>query len=319
MLYAYHCSEGALRPVGAGQPLSDADWIDLYRPDTGEIAAVEALGVPVPTLADMEEIEISNRLYREGALTYMTAVLPGIMPEGQTASMPVTFILSQNRLVTVRHHAPRPFETYPARAERSAVPAHSPNQVMLGLVDEMVARLADLSEAAGRGLDDVSALVFTHASKTRSDMLEKALQRIGHEAESMSRVRLALLSLERLLAFYGVGLDAQHTNDNVRPVIKGLQRDIQALEVHAEFLSGRGSMLLDATLGMINLQQNDTSRILSVVAALFLPPTLIASVYGMNFENMPEVHSRWGYVWALGLMVGTSLGTYLLLRIKRWL
>jgi magnesium transporter len=101
--------------------------------------------------------------------------------------------------------------------------------------------------------------------------------------------------------------------------VKGLMRDLQALEVHADFLSTRVALATDATLGMINLSQNQTIKIVSVVAAVFLPPTLIASVYGMNFDTMPELHWRWGYPMAVALMVAAAVGTFLFFRWKKWL
>nr|MCU0907016.1 magnesium transporter [Paracoccaceae bacterium] len=118
MMFAWERDGTRLAPLGAGKPLTDALWIDLYRPQPEQVAQVTALGIEVPTLEDMEEIEISNRLYREGEIDYLTVVLPGQSPTKEQITGPVTFILSATRLVTVRHHAPRPFETYPTRADK---------------------------------------------------------------------------------------------------------------------------------------------------------------------------------------------------------
>lgn len=135
----------------------------------------------------------------------------------------------------------------------------------------------------------------------------------------MARVRLGLLTIERMLAFFTALIEDRPETKRLRPVVRAQMRDVQALEVHADFLGSRVSLAVDTTLGMINLQQNNTVRILSVIAALFLPPTLIASIYGMNFANMPELQTSWGYVYALVLMGATTVGTYLFLRWKRWL
>ena len=139
MLYAYQTRGPGLGPLAPDQPLTDAVWIDLYRPLDRQVAPVEALGVEVPTLEDMEEIEISNRLYRDGDSAYMTAVLPGHLPDGRATAMPVTFILSPDRLVTVRHHAPSPFNTFPGRAERSSSGVGSADRIFLGLIEEIIA------------------------------------------------------------------------------------------------------------------------------------------------------------------------------------
>lgn len=319
MLNAYAVRGETLVLLGPGEDVADAAWIDLYRPLAHQTQAMRALGVDVPTLADMEEIEISNRLYREGDAAYMTAVLPGDLPEGKTAAMPVTFILSPRRLVTVRHHAPRPFATFPCRAERSVTGVNGPDHIFLGLLDEMVARLADILEGVGTMLDESGALVFEGAESARDSELRDLLIKIGRKSELMAKVRLGLLSVERVLGFYGT-ISREHPDAaRLRDLTKSVNRDVQALEVHADFLSSRLAMNVDATLGLINLLQNNTVRVLSVVAALFLPPTMIASIYGMNFDQMPELHWAWGYPAALGAMVASALLIYLLARWKRWL
>ncbi|RMC33220.1 magnesium transporter CorA family protein [Paracoccus alkanivorans] len=320
MLYAYVTRNGRITRLEKGADLEQAIWIDLIQPGDEEIDSLRAIGVPVPSLADMEEIEISNRLYREDGLDYMTAVLPGERADGDRAAMPVSFILSMQRLVTVRHHSPRPFLTFPDRGERSTLGCGSPDRLFVGLLEEIIARLADILEGSGRVLDDTMSGIFEpRASSMGSDRLQAALQRVGHEAELLARVRLGLLTVERILAFYTAIIDERPEAERLRPVVRSQFRDVQALEVHADFLSSRVSLTVDTTLGMINLQQNNTVRVLSVVAALFLPPTLIASIYGMNFTDMPELDQPWGYPMAIGLMIGTAVGIWLLLRWKNWL
>ena len=320
MHYAYSLQGGRLVRNDADRDLADAAWIDLVQPGDAEMARLRDLGVPVPSLAEMEEIELSNRLYREDGMDYMTVMLPGERAGGDRTSMPVTFILSADRLVTVRHHSPRPFLTYPDRAERSTLGCGTPDRLFLGLIEEIIARLADILEGAGRTLDQTTAAVFERrAVAAASDRLQAALQDVGREAETMARVRLALLTVERMQAFYTATLEDRPEEGRLRAATRAQMRDIQALEVHADFLGGRVSLAVDTTLGLINLQQNNTVRILSVVAALFLPPTLIASVYGMNFTNMPELDEPWGYAFALILMGGTTLGTWLFLRWKGWI
>lgn len=320
MHYAYTVQDNRLTRLEADRDLADAVWIDLIQPSDLEIARLRALGVPVPSLSEMEEIELSNRLYREDGLDYMTAMLPGERAGGDRTSMPVTFILSADRLVTVRHHSPRPFLTFPERAERSSLGCGTPGRLFLGLVEEIIARLADILEGAGRTLDQTTASVFERrAVAAASERLQAALQDVGREAETMARVRLALLTLERMLAFYTATLEDRPDDRRLRAATRAQMRDIQALEVHADFLGGRVSLAVDTTLGLINLQQNNTVRILSVVAALFLPPTLIGTIYGMNFTNMPELDEPWGYGFALALMGVTTVGTWLFLRWKNWI
>jgi magnesium transporter len=321
MLKAYgRTPNGKLVRLPRDEDLSKAVWIDLFKPHPDESAAVAALGIAVPSLEDMEEIEISNRLYREDGVDYMTVVLSGHSDSNKPISGPVTFILSHRALVSVRHHASRPFETYPDRADKVGPGCLTPDQVFVSLVEEVIGRLADLLESVGRSLDEMARLVY-HTGKTgpSSDALQQALQRIGREGELLGIIRLALLTVERALGFFNQGLTGRHGTEPLRPLIKGQFRDINALEVHADFLSSRVALASDATLGMINLAQNSTVRIVSVVAVLFLPPTLIASIYGMNFAHMPELAEPWAYPAALVAMVVSSVAAYLFFKWKNWL
>lgn len=319
MLFAYRLDFGRLSLMPPEGDLQAAIWIDLYRPQPEQVGRVEALGLMVPTLDDMEEIEISNRLYREGGNDYLTVILPGQTPDKAAITGPVTFILCPTRLVTVRHHAPRSFETFPTRADQSSAGCANHLRVFMGLVEEIVSRQADLLEGSSKALDRTAAQVYGADAGRDTALLGAGLTAIGQEGEVLSRVRLALLTLERMLSTFGVWSADRPDGLALQPHIKALMRDIQALEEHAAFLSTRVSLISDTTLGMINLAQNATVKILSVVAALFLPPTLIASIYGMNFTHMPELTQVWGYPMALGLMVASAVLTYAYCKWMRWL
>jgi len=326
MLYAYRIEGGKLVRLDPDADLTQAIWVDLYKPMPAQTDRVTALGVDVPTLADMEEIEISNRLYREPGADYITVVLPGHSETKVPVSSPVCFIVTPRQLITVRHHVPRPFETFPDRADKGGAGCDTSHKLFLGLIDEIVGRLADLLESAGRGLEEIYRNVYASGDRgATAALLQDALQLIGRESELIARVRLALLTLERAMSFSIVGLtdkkaDLDKKGDAVlRSLAKGLQRDIAALEVHCDYLATRVAQATDTTLGMINLLQNGTVRIVSVVAVLFLPPTLIASIYGMNFHVMPELDKPWGYPLALGLMLLSAAGTFLYFKWKKWL
>lgn len=313
MLIAYAVTGDRLLP---GAPLDAAIWIDLYQPEAVEVAAVSALGVEVPSLADMEEIELSNRLYHEGDTHVMTVVLTGQTEGEARISAPVSFLLSPARLVTVRHHRPRSFETFAPRADRSAAGTGSPAAIFLGLTEEIIGRLADHLEEIGRGLDTVSATIYAADPARRTqERLQVSLQRVGREGEMLSRLRLSLLTLARAISFV-------QPLPALRPladVATTQTRDLQALEVHADFLGARLALTSDATLGMIDLAQNATVRIVSVVSVLFLPPTLIASIYGMNFAVMPELAQSWGYPAALVLMLASAALSWAFFKWKKWL
>lgn len=316
MIYAYRTLGTRLERMPPEAPLSEAVWIDMYRPQPEQVALVRALGIDVPSLEDMEEIEISSRLYRDDGVDYMTVVLPGQSLDKEQIASPVCLIVAAHVLVTVRYHAPRPFETFPDRAGRSMAGCGAVEPVFLGLLEDITGRLADILEASGKALDRVSQSVFHSGGTAKADMLGTALKDVGREGDVLGRVRLALLTLDRAVGFYA---QSHGKGSQSGAHLKSLTRDIQALEVHGDFLAGRVALASDATLGMINLAQNATVRIVSVVAALFLPPTLIASIYGMNFAVMPELSQTWGYPVALGLMLASAVGTYVFFRWKNWL
>ncbi len=319
MLFAYRLDTGQLCEMAHDAALDGAVWVDLYRPVPPQVAAVEALGIVLPTLEQMSEIEISNRLYRLGLQDYMTVMLPGVTPDGVRIVSPVTFILSTDRLVTLRHHAPRPFAIYPGRADTKAAGVKSADRVFLGLVEEIVARLADLLEASDRGLEDAGRGILSGSGKHGQDDMQAVLDRIAIEAETLSRVRLALMTLERALTYFTVRVVRKREDKTLADLVKAELRDIAALTEHVDFVAARMGQISDAALGRINLAQNATVRLLSVVAALFLPPTLIASVYGMNFADMPELEAPYAYPLALGAMAASALLTYLYFKWKKWL
>jgi magnesium transporter len=365
MLFAYRPLGPRLERLAVGAPLSDALWIDLYKPLVSQVEHVAELGIPVPTLEDMEEIEISNRLYREDGLDFLTVVLPGMTEMKEQVAGPVTFILAADRIVTVRHHVPRPFETYPDRAEKVSPGCGDPQRIFLSLMEEIVGRLADHLEGAGRELDLVARSVYSEGASSNDKMLLDALRRVGRESDMIGRVRLSLLTLERALGFFtsnqgtkllgarggaegapadagegetaddGIdaprrdtspasepgprGKAAKANSEALRVATKALLRDIQSLEVHADFLGTRVAMASDAALGIINLAQAHTIKIFSVLAVVFLPPTVIASAYGMNFDVMPELHWTWGYPMALVLMLLSAVGTYAFFKWRKLL
>jgi magnesium transporter len=318
MLFAYRQDQGKLVPSDP----ADALWLDLCRPDPAELAKAALLVPDIPSLADLEEIEISARLYREDGFDYLTVLVPGLSREDGVTPItgPVAFILGKGRLVTVRYHTPRPFETYAPRADKVGLGCDGPDRVFLGLCEEIIGRIADLLEGAGRDLDKITRAIFTtEGLGPEASVLQRALETSGRQSDMVGNCRLSLLTLDRALGFFRVGLEERGSVDPLKATIIGLSRDIQSLEVHGDYLSSRVAQATDATLGMINLAQNTTVRIVSVVAVLFMPPTLIASVYGMNFRLMPELDWALGYPMALALMVGSALTTWFVFKWKKWL
>lgn len=316
MLLAYAVEGPRLIALPAAD-LAAALWIDLEYPTPQETAAVQALGPEIPSLADMEEIELSNRLYRQDGRTYLTVLLNGETASGQQASGPVTFILTPERLISVRHHRPRPFHSWPGHPDLPENAVCRPFDILLGLAREIIGRQADLLEGVGKSLDLAGREVFEPRIETRITRLRDLLQRIAAENERIGRVRLGLLTLDRALGFLEAG--PKSADPALAEAMGALRRDITALEVHADFLTARTEMASDLTLGMINIGQTQTTKTVSVVAVIFMPPTLIASIYGMNFDLMPELHWRFGYPATLLGMVASAVLSWALFKWRRWL
>jgi magnesium transporter len=301
-------------------------WFDLFNPTSEEDHAVEAaIGISIPTRAEMEEIELSSRLYHEGGAAFMTMTALAQLDTDEPSKTPVTFILKGAALVTVRYAEPKPFLAFLTRAQRpDGVACGSGEQVMLGLIEALVDRLADALERVGYDVDVISRDVFRKkvatAKKLQHD-LTSIIQQIGRKAELLTMVQESLVSVSRLIAFHSakeVPANKPASKD-ARQLVKLILRDAQSLGDHARTLSAKIDFLLNATLGLINLEQNQIIKIFSVAAVVFLPPTLVASIYGMNFDFMPELHWLVGYPFALGLMVCSAILPYLYFKRRGWL
>ncbi len=319
MRTAYLLRNGRLRET---TDYAAASWIDLVSPTREEETELEALlGVEFPTREEMEEIEISSRLYEEDGGIFMTAQLPSTSEEGHSSMGPVTFVLIANRLVTIRHHDPRSFGLFASRATRAPLAGDGGETVFLGLLETLVDRLADIIERAGRTVTPVSKGIFQSAESQPARALQYRdyLETIGRTGDLISDIRDSLMTLDRAIGFYAQNLVRREGTEEQRTRIKTITRDLHSIGDHANFLSGKITLLLDATLGMIGIEQNGIIKIFSVAAVVFLPPTLVASVYGMNFKLMPELNWPLGYPFAIGLMILSAMLPYWLFKRKGWL
>ena len=187
-------------------------------------------------------------------------------------------------------------------------------------MEEIIGRIADILEGVGKVLDDLMHEVFAPGSKVeRPGALQSSLERAGLQSEIVAKVQLSLMTLDRALAFFHSSPVKHDGLAELQGAAAALTSDLRALGVHGDYLSNRVSQATEATLGMINLAQNAAVRSLSVVAVLFLPPTLIASVYGMNFKYMPELEHPWGYGGAIVLMVASAAAAWAVSKWKGWL
>jgi magnesium transporter len=298
-------------------------WIDLVKPTAAEDKAVERLaGIAVPTREDMQEIEISSRLYIENGARYMTATLMCQSDTEAPKTTAVTFIISGHRLVTVRYDDPKPFVLVENKLARSCSANITGEMVLMELLDAVIDRCADILERIGADVDQVSHDIFEPEGAARTGHAKRysdILIAIGRKGDLTSKVRESLVSIGRLVTFLSAATEGVKWTKDMREQLKTMQRDVASLTDHASYLSNKITFVLDAMLGVVNLEQNNIIKLFSVMAVVLMPPTLIASIYGMNFKVMPELEWQHGYPFAVVMMVLAAVAPYMYFRWKKWL
>jgi magnesium transporter len=308
-------------PSGSEGLPSGLIWIDVLEPTAEDIAWVKAVaGIEVPTPEEMREIEPSSRLYREGLALFMTASVINRTETREPETRAITFIVVDGLLVTIRYASPMPFDMFATRIRTNPAFLESAEVALVELMDAIVDRLADTLESVDANVNALSLKIFAPVEGREAARIDytAALQTIGLNAIRCTKVDESLVGLSRLLSFFDANL-RQGGQKQVRMRVKDVQRDILSLMGYVERLSDRLTLMLDATLGLVNIQQNAIIKIFSVIAVVFLPPTVVASMYGMNFDFMPELHWDYGYPFAIGLMILSAVLPYLYFRHRKWL
>ncbi len=352
MISAFAVRDGVLGPVPGLDPAAlpaDALWVDLLDPTAKEEDAVERLlGVGVPTRQEMAEIEESARLYEERGALVMTAVVVTGVSERRPATAEVTFVLTPKTLATIRYADPLPFRAFAEKCRRSPEAHDSSELVFLSLLENVVNRLADVLEITDAELDALSDAVFADGDAAGGDDaagaegsavpdatrrrwswrlarrrpppadLQAVVKRLGRASALVSKLRESLLSIGRVLAFFRQGA-GERIKDGARARLRTLDRDVASLAEYDAQLSAEIGFLLQAAFGLIGVEQNNIIKVFSIAAVLFLPPTLVGTVYGMNFEHMPELHWAFGYPFALALMVASAVAPYHWFKRRGWL
>lgn len=290
-------------PEGAASPV----WIDLVEPTEEEKAAAEGFcGLRIPTLQDLSEIETSSRAYVEGGAIYLSTPMIAHAGSGDPQLTPVGFVLAADLLITVRFDKLSVFSAEAARAG----PDLTATEAFTRLFEAIIDRDADLLEMAGAQLDRLSNEIFTEAPRAKRtkahDPLRTILNGVGGAARRLSQIRDSLLGAGRVLPLvceraHGWLSPEQATRLTV------VRQDIASLDDYETHLSNKTQFLLDAVLGLINVEQNDIFKLLTVVSVVGIPPTLVASVYGMNFHFMPELSWRFGYPFGWALIIVSTL------------
>jgi magnesium transporter len=326
MLTAYRLTEKAIEAMPAGTDLAGAAWIDLQQPTIEEDRIVEKLlGVQLPSREETEEIEFSSRFYDEDGAVFMTVSLLTGVDLGKPKLTPVTIVVAGDRIATMRYDELRAIRQFITRAIKPASGCTSSAAVFLGIIEAIVDRTADVLERISKDVDRINQDVFARRAdlsrrNTEEGMeLEEVIGAIGVQGDLAAKARESLASLERLVQYAGLALPGTHTKGSNRGRLKLAGRDIRSLEDHVDFLSNKITFLLDATLGLISVEQNEVIRVLTVGATILFPPTLIGTLYGMNFDYMPELHWTFGYPLAILAMLASAILPYLYFRRRGWL
>jgi magnesium transporter len=301
-----------------------ATWIDLEEPTKEEERLVErCIGLNVPTQQELAEIEPSSRLYDRDGVLYMTvSVLCGVA-DGEPTTTPIGFVLANNRLVTIRYATPRPVLAFSDHVRREPELARDSTTVLARLLDAIIDRLADELEGIGTEIEQISSHIFSRNLEARripAARLTALLTRIGRSQTLLTKIRYSAVSTSRMLSFLA-GTNRMHAvaQEDARNHLTSLTTDVMSLSEHSSFLSDNLTFLLDASLGLISIEQNAAMKLFSWAAVVFLPPTLIAGIYGMNFEHFPELKWLLGYPMALGIMLASMILPYLYFRRRGWI
>ena len=307
--------------VESGEALPDgAVWLDLIRPTLHEDSTVtQSLGIELPTREEMQEIELSSRLYIENGARFMTAMLMSHSDTLTPKATPVTFILAGHRLATVRYDEPRPFAIVGHKLARHCPPHITGEIVLMDLLDAVIDRAADILERIGAEVDHISHTIFEPEDSAGPISYNDVLKELGRKGDLTSKVRESLVSVGRLVLFLTNESEGLKWTKDIRAQLKSMQRDVTSLTDHASYITNKVTFLLDAMLGVVNIQQNNIIKIFSVAAVVLMPPTLIASIYGMNFKHMPELELHYAYPITLVAMVLAAILPYMFFKWKKWL
>ena len=301
------------------QSLDSALWIDLIEPTEAEEAALEQrFRIDIPTREEMRAMRSRVALYHENDATFMTATLPSRTDTDDLLMWPITFVLIRDKLITVRYHEPRAFKTFPQRVEQASLGCTSGDIILVALLEAVVDRIADVLERAQRDVDGISHEIFATDSTRATRDYQGVLRQIGREGDLVSNLRDSLLSLVRMMGFFGQSV-AESDDRDLWVESRRPRTIFRALTDQTAFLSQKITFLLDATLGLVNIEQSNIIKIFTIAAGVFLPPTLIASIYGMNFVHMPELRWQYGYPLAVIAMVLSAVLPAWYFKLRGWL
>ncbi|MCV0426683.1 MAG: magnesium transporter [Roseibium sp.] len=324
MIIAYCPSVKGLERIdvspGTALP-STSVWIDLVSPTQEEQKTAEKLmGAEIPTRDEIASIETSERLYLEPGAVVMTAQLPMMRPVTDPTLSSVTFVANAKRLVTVRYGEPKSLSAFSNKAQSDETIAHKGPAVLFAMLDIIVDRCADEMENASSLYDELALQVFGEGLNTRkTGSYQVAIKRLGQIGLQVAKMHDVCTSLSRMLLYTSTHAKRLDLNDEQTADCRMYIRDIRSIKEHGNALDSKLNFLLDATVGLVTLEQNQIAKIFAMLGLVFLPPTLIASIYGMNFANMPELKWEQGFLFSISLMLVSVVATFIFFRWKRLL
>ncbi|WP_375738836.1 magnesium transporter CorA family protein [Pseudomonas boanensis] len=328
MIHYYAQTDGALHATsgqtGTAIPPGTL-WIDLMDPEPEEAAFIgQALGVEIPGREAIVEIEETSRLYQHGGALYLTATLVSGIRQQRPISSDVMFVVAADHLVTVRYANLPFFEYLEDKFLREPESHGSSEQIFISLCGSVVDHMADMLELMQRDLDEMSEAVFSDdrsaasARKPGRTDLQTVVKRLGRHNSALSKLRESLMSMGRVLDYSNQWASLWLSDPGLERS-RSIERDIRSLVDYVAKMFDEIAFLLSATLGLIDIEQNSIIKVFSIAAVLFLPPTLVGTVYGMNFRIMPELDWAFGYPVAVGLMVVSAILPYAWFKWKGWL
>ncbi|MGH8493279.1 MAG: magnesium/cobalt transporter CorA [Moraxellaceae bacterium] len=316
MLMAFTLNKGLLEQVAinaATDLIPEVIWVDAIDPSEEErVWLREAYQQELPTLEDISEIEATSRFYENDDGLHISSYFLNYADENST-NISAAFVFNGERLFTLREEELAAFRLFRLRARKGLVSLTNSKSIMLGLFETKVENLADIVERIAADLEKTSRQVLGNAEQ---DDMESVLTALALQEDVNGKVRVSMVDLQRMLyLLLRSGILNAEQSERLRDII----RDSESLIASTSFLFDKIKFLLDTTLGFINVNQNKIIKIFSVASVAFLPPTMIASIYGMNFDIMPELHWQLGYGWAIALMLASALAPYLWFKKKKWL
>jgi magnesium transporter len=307
---------------GKPQALADAIWVDLLNPTGAELRDVEeAVGAPLPSLGALSEIETSSRLRNQHGVLYMSTPSAARHPEGADTTPPIGFVLSADRLVTVRFMTLPAVDAVAASFAAQDAPKSS-LEVFTLLCEDIVDRVADALEHLAGELNGLSTSAFRaedprgHHAARANKLLRAQLRQVGRLGDRLSDIRDGLQGLGRVVTY--TEQQAKGWSENLEPRLVGLCRDIHSLVDYEEQLANKVQFVLDALVGLIGIAQNDIFKVLTIVSIAGIPPTLIAGIYGMNFKNIPEYDWAWGYQYGWAVIILSTVIPLVWFKVKGW-